>query len=247
MSVRVERAGKIARISFSSEKANSLDSQCLHEIANHLIVLGADSGVQVIGLESEGSGAFCGGASFEEFQRLGSQAEAKDFFLGFASVLMAIREAPQFVITRAQGRAVGGGVGILAASDLVLAVSSAEVRLSELAIGIGPFVIGPFVERKMGIAAFQELTLATSWKSAAWAQEKGLFSSLVENVEALDRLYAEELERISQFSPEASHAVKRMFWQSAPWDSKGLNALLESRAHTVATLLLASRAKKTHA
>ena len=239
--VQVKQNGSVARVIFSSEKANALDSETLKALSDALRSLGQDPLVLAIGLESEGQGAFCAGASFEEFQRLSSPSEAKDFFLGFARVMLAMRDARQFILTKVQGKAVGGALGLIAASDLVFASIHAEVRLSELSIGIGPFVIGPFVERRIGKPSFSLLTVESAWKDARWALQQGLFSQLRESSSELEQDYLKELERLAALRPEAVFANKRMLWEDFLEPAGDLEAKLESRAQTVANLLLSQR------
>lgn len=233
MPVRTEISGAIARIIFSDPKANSLSSTSLREVELALRALAREPSIRAVGLESEGGGAFSAGASFDELKSLQSESAARDFFGGFGRVVLAMRDLPKFVVVRAHGKSVGGALGLLAAADFVLASPAAEVRLSELSIGIGPFVVGPVVERKIGRGAFQALTVDTGWRSAEWAERHGLYAKVIPAAE-LQSEYDKELGRIASLAPHAVSEVKKIFWE----DSAGLEATISERASTVAKLLL---------
>ena len=165
----------IATITFGHPQSNSLPGTVLRKLADTIMDAGKNNDVKVIVLKSQGEKTFCAGASFDELIAIETMEKGKEFFSGFAYVINAIRTVPKFVIARVQGKAVGGGVGLACAADYTLAINTASVKLSELAIGIGPFVVGPAVERKIGNAAFTDLAInATGWKDAAWAKDKGM-------------------------------------------------------------------------
>src|SRR5687768_161133 len=180
--------GGIGTVSFFHPQSNSLPGDVLRKLASEITSLGNNPDVKVIVLASEGDKAFCAGASFDELVSIKNLEEGKKFFSGFAGVINAMRKAPKFVIARVQGKAVGGGVGLAASADYTFAVESASVKLSELAVGIGPFVVGPAVERKVGTSAFCQLTInATEWLGAQWAREKGLYAELFATIEDMDK------------------------------------------------------------
>ena len=230
----------IATIRFSHPQSNSLPGELLRTLAKTITMHGDDDYIKVIVLESEGSKAFCAGASFDELISITSPADAKTFFSGFALVINAIRKAPKFVIARVQGKAVGGGVGLAAAADYTIAHTSADVKLSELAVGIGPFVVGPAVERKIGKSAFATLSInATAWHSAEWAYQHGLYSELHSEHGALDAAVEKLAERLDNSSPEAMKNLKRVLWEGTEnWDT-----LLTDRAAISGTLVLSEYAK----
>src|SRR4051812_36999045 len=172
--VEVTTEQGVATIAFSHPKGNSLPASLLAELASAVTRVGADDTAKAIILRSEGSGPFCAGASFAELQSISDEAAGKKFFLGFATLILAMIRCPKFIVTRVQGKTVGGGVGILAASDYTMAAEGASVRLSELAVGIGPFVVGPVIEKKIGLAAYSAMAVDAGWRHAAWARTHGL-------------------------------------------------------------------------
>jgi methylglutaconyl-CoA hydratase len=225
----------IATITFFHPQSNSMPGALLRQLAEEITKAGKDPNAKVIVLQSEGDKAFCAGASFDELISIKDLETGKKFFSGFAMVINAIRTAPKFVIARVQGKAVGGGVGIASAADYTLALDTAAVKLSELAVGIGPFVVGPAVERKMGTSAFTSLSInATEWQSAQWAKEKGLYVDIFKTVADMDQAIAALAEKLSQSNPEAMAMLKKVFWRGTEnWDT-----LLIERAEMSGRLVL---------
>jgi methylglutaconyl-CoA hydratase len=232
----------IGTIRFFHPKSNSLPSHVLKQLAQTILEFGMDENVKLIVLRSEGTGAFCAGASFDELLTLQEPVSSKEFFMGFARVINAIRVIPKFVIGRVHGKAIGGGVGISCAVDYCMATSSASVKLSELAVGIGPFVVGPAVERKVGTSAFNSLAVnATEFRSAAWACEKGMFMDVYDTVEELDQQIDALALRLAKSSPDAMKDLKAVMWSGTEhWDT-----LLEQRAEISGRLILTDFAKYT--
>lgn len=210
----------IATVTFYHPQSNSLPGSLLRELATTITQAGEDMDAKVIVLRSEGEKAFCAGASFDELVSISDVQQGTEFFSGFAGVINAMRKAPKFVIARIQGKAVGGGVGLASAADYTLAHVSASIKLSELAVGIGPFVVGPAVERKIGTAAFSQLTIdASSWKDAGWAREKSLFADIFETHEALNAAVDKLSSTLAQSNPEAMLMLKRIMWEGTDhWD-----------------------------
>jgi len=225
----------IATITFFHPQSNSLPGELLRGLSAEITKQGDDASVKVIVLKSEGDKAFCAGASFDELISIDNIETGKVFFSGFAGVINAMRKAPKFVIARVQGKAVGGGVGIAAAADYTIATSNAAIKLSELAVGIGPFVVGPAVERKVGTSAFCQLTMnAAAWQSAHWALEKGLYNTLHDTVEELDKSVNDLATSLAASNPEAMSMLKKVFWEGTEnWDT-----LLLERALMSGTLVL---------
>ncbi|MDX2172112.1 MAG: enoyl-CoA hydratase/isomerase family protein [Bacteroidota bacterium] len=225
----------IGTITFFHPQSNSMPGSQLSNLAAEIEMLGKDNAVKVIVLKSEGDKAFCAGASFDELIAIKDLDTGKKFFSGFAAVINAMRKAPKFVIARVQGKAVGGGVGIASSADYCFAVQGASCKLSELAVGIGPFVVGPAVERKIGKAAFCELTInATEWRSAEWGNQKGLYTDLFETVSDMDKAIDGLAQRLASSNPEAMSMLKKIMWEGTEnWD----NLLLE-RAGMSGTLVL---------
>ena len=239
--VRVDLAEGVATVQFSHPKGNSLPGALLRRLAASVDTLATNPEARVVVLRSEEPGPFCAGASFDELRAIGDAPTGKEFFMGFARLILAMRRAPKFVIARVHGRTVGGGVGIAAAADYVVAHESAQVKLSELAVGIGPFVVGPVIERKIGLAAFQALAVdATEWRDAAWAERHGLFSRVVTTPAELDSYVDALAARLARSNPDAMAAMKQAFWHGTEhWDT-----LLEERAEMSGTLVLSDFTRK---
>lgn len=230
----------IATIEFHHPASNSLPGKLLNELAETITALGQDDTVNVIILKSSGERAFCAGASFDELISINDLETGKTFFSGFAKVINAARKCPKFIIGRVQGKAVGGGVGMASAVDYCLATKYAAVKLSELAVGIGPFVVGPAVERKIGLSGMSQLAIdATQWRSAEWAFEKGLYAGIYETVEELDKEVLALAERLNKSNPEAMTLLKKVFWEGTEsWDE-----LLIERAEMSGKLVLSDFTK----
>ena len=224
----------VATVCFAHPKSNSLPGTLLAQLANAIQTLGRDPDAKVIVLRSEGSGAFCAGASFAELQAVSDEQSGTKFFMGFATLILAMIRCPKFILTRVQGKAVGGGVGVVAASDYVIATAAASVRLSELAVGIGPFVIGPVVERKTGAAAFSALAVDADWRDARWAERHGLYASVYDTIGVVDDAVGQLAQRLAQSNPEAMAQLKANFWIG----TEGWGELLASRAACSGRLVL---------
>jgi methylglutaconyl-CoA hydratase len=237
--VEVSTEQGIGTISFSHPKGNSLPGSILAELAAAVTKLGADNATKVIVLRSEGSGAFCAGASFSELQSIKDEAAGKKFFLGFAKLILAMIRCPKFIVTRVQGKTVGGGVGILAASDYTIATEGCSVRLSELAVGIGPFVVGPVIEKKIGLAAYSAMAVDAGWRHAAWARTHGLYSELHPTIEQVDTSVTYLTTTLAASNPEAMSKLKKVFWEGTEsWEK-----LLDDRAAASGKLVLSDFAK----
>jgi methylglutaconyl-CoA hydratase len=227
----------IARIEFFHPQSNSLPGKILQELAETIRAVGNDPNTKVIILQSIGEKAFCAGASFDELIAIDDEKSGLNFFSGFAHVINAMRKTPQPILARIQGKCVGGGVGVAAAADYAIAIENASIKLSELAVGIGPFVVGPVVERKMGTAAYTQLAFdAQSWRSAAWAREKGLFAEVHESINGVDASIDRLAQQLAQSNPEAMVDIKRASWAGTDhWDT-----LLFERAAISGRLVLSA-------
>lgn len=232
---------KIATVEFEHPASNSFPRYLLDLLTREINKLSQNNDVLVIVLRSKGTGAFCAGASFDELIAVSNQEEGLEFFSGFAHLINAMRKCSKIIIGRVHGKAVGGGVGIAAACDYTFATVNADIKLSELAIGIGPFVIEPAVSRKIGKTAMSEMTLAAhEWKSAEWAHQKGLYSKVLENQEELDVQLNEFSSKLASYNPEALAEMKKIFWEGTNhWDS-----LLLERAAISGQLVLSDFTKK---
>jgi len=225
----------IGTITFFHPQSNSMPGAQLRNLAAEIEKLGKDVNAKVIVLQSEGEKTFCAGASFDELISIKDIDTGLKFFSGFAMVINAMRKAPKFIIARVQGKAVGGGVGIAASADYTFAVDNASIKLSELAVGIGPFVVGPAVERKVGTSAFCQLTInATEWQTAQWAKEKGLYAEVFETATEMDKNIKVLATKLANSNPDAMMMLKKVMWQGTEnWDS-----LLIDRAGMSGTLVL---------
>lgn len=238
--VKVEREHGITTIEFFHPQSNSLPGKILEKIGNVIHAEGLSPDTKVIILRSGGERAFCAGASFDELASISSEEQGRHFFNGFAHVINAIRTCPRFVIARVQGKCVGGGVGIAAAADYTIAVEGADVKLSELSLGIGPFVVGPAVERKIGTSAFAQLSIdAGMWRPADWARKKGLYAELHPDVGGMDDSIARLSNSLSHYSLEAMKELKKILWKGTEhWDQ-----LLYERAAISGKLVLSDFTK----
>jgi methylglutaconyl-CoA hydratase len=225
----------IGTVTFHHPRSNSLPGNILAGLAAAISELGSDPQVRVIILQSDGPKAFCAGASFDELLAIDNERNGKEFFSGFARVINAIRTADCFVIGRIHSHAVGGGVGLACAVDIAYATEKASIRLSELAIGIGPFVVGPAVERKVGTGVFTLLTATPGdRRSAEWSREKGIYSEVFQTEKELDERISKHAGELAGYSPEAMRELKRVVWEGTEhWD-----ALLEERAAMSGKLVL---------
>jgi methylglutaconyl-CoA hydratase len=231
----------ITTIEFFHPQSNSLPGKILEELALKIKRAGDDPDTMVIILRSAGEKVFCAGASFDELISIKNEEEGLKFFSGFANVINAMRTCPKFIIGRIQGKCVGGGVGVAAAVDYAIAAEGAEIKLSELAVGIGPFVVGPAVERKIGATAFSMLAIdAGNWRTAEWAKRKGLFAEVYDNTENMDEVIFRLANSLAHSSPVAMAEMKKIFWKGTEdWDT-----LLLQRAAISGRLVLSEFTKK---
>jgi len=233
--VEISINNEIGTITFGHPQSNSLPGALLQLLANTITDLSKEASVKVIILQSLGDKTFCAGASFDELVAISDLETGKTFFSGFANVINACRKSSKLIIGRIQGKAVGGGVGIASAVDYCFATTNAAVKLSELAVGIGPFVVGPAVQRKIGLSAMSELAInATSWRSAEWAMQKGLYNEIYETSSEMDTAIQSLALKLSNSNPAAMQELKQVFWEGTEdWDT-----LLVSRASISGKLVL---------
>ena len=232
----------IATIEFFHPAHNSLPGDLLAQLANTITAAGTNDSVKVIILQSGGARTFCAGASFKELININDPETGTVFFSGFANVINAMRKCPKFIIGRVQGKTVGGGVGLASATDYCMATKFAAIKLSELNVGIGPFVVGPAVERKLGLSGMSQIAIdANSFYPAEWARQKGLFTQVFETTEELDEQVAAFAANLCTYNPEAMKEMKQVFWQGTEhWDE-----LLAQRAMISGRLVLSDFTKET--
>lgn len=239
--VRLEIKNEVGFVEFFHPSHNALPSNLLKELEQTIISAGTNDAIKVIVLKSGQDRTFCAGASFNELINIDTEEKGKVFFSGFAKVINAMRKCPKFIIGRIQGKSVGGGVGLAAATDYCMASKYASIKLSELNIGIGPFVVGPAIVRKIGVSAFSQLTLdANTFYSPEWATNKGLFTHVFETTEALDDAVINIANQLCKYNPEAMHEMKSVFWENTKhWDK-----LLTDRAEVSGRLVLSAFTKQ---
>ena len=232
----------ISTIEFFHPAHNSLPGTILAELVKNIHDAGSNNKVKVIVLKSGGARTFCAGASFEELININDAETGKVFFSGFANVINSMRKCPKFIIGRIQGKTVGGGVGIASATDYCMATKFASIKLSELNLGIGPFVVGPAVERKLGLSGMSQIAIdANSFYSADWAKQKGLFAQVYESTEEMDKAIQSFAEKLCSYNPEAMKEMKKVFWSGTEeWDD-----LLAERAAISGRLVLSDFTKET--
>jgi methylglutaconyl-CoA hydratase len=225
----------IGYLEFGHPSANSLPLELLQKLEQKLNILSKNRQVKVIVIQSNGHSTFCAGASFNEMKKMKNKKEATAFFMGFANLINTIRSLNKFIIAKVQGKVVGGGVGLVAACDNAFALEAASVKLSELSIGIGPYVIEPAVSRKIGAAAFRELSLdANKWKPAKWAKKKGLYRSVCKSKEALNQKVLKTATRLARYPQKANTSLRKLHWKETDhWD-----VLLPKNAEITAKLAL---------
>ena len=240
--VKLNIENNIGTIEFFHPQSNSLPSSLLKELADTMKSAGENDSIKVLILKSAGDRAFCAGASFDELLDIKDAESGEQFFSGFANVINAARKCPKFIIGRLQGKAVGGGVGMAAATDYCFASKFASIKLSELAIGIGPFVVGPAIERKIGVSAFSQLAInATDWQTAHWAHEKGLFAEVYDTVEDMDIGILNLASKLVVSNPDSMRELKQVMWLgSENWDN-----LLIERAKISGERVLSDFTRKT--
>lgn len=239
--VTYQSENNIGTIEFFHPKGNSLPGSILKELTSVINEASIDPSTQVVILKSGGEGAFCAGASFDELCNISDAEEGKEFFMGFANVINAMRTCPKMIICRVHGKAVGGGIGIIAASDFSVAMKGASIRLSELSLGIGPFVVGPAVGRKLGTSAFATLAIdAKTWYGSDWAVANGLYNKITDSIEELDIEVERLAKNLSESNPNALRNLKDILWQSTGhW-----SATLEQRAEISGELVLSQHTRK---
>ena len=239
-SVTLEIKNNIGTIEFFHPQSNSLPSEILNKLASTISQAGTNDEVKVVIIKSKGDRAFCAGASFNELSSIDNFSDGKKFFMGFANVINACRKCPKLLICRVQGKAVGGGVGMACAGDYCFATKYASIKLSELAVGIGPFVVGPAVEKKSNVSAYSTLSInATRWFTSSWAREKGIYSEVYDTNEEMDKEINKLAEKLTNSNPEAMKKLKEAIWSNTNhWDE-----LLEKRAEYSGQLVLSDFTK----
>ncbi len=238
--VRSDVQDGVATITFYHPKSNSLPGRLLAALAAAVTEAGRNADAKVIVLRSDGDGAFCGGASFAELQAIYDAESGKRFFMGFVNLIIAMIRAPKFVVTRVHGKAVGGGVGIVSASDFAIAAQGASLKLSELAVGLGPFIVGLPIQKKIGLGAFSAMAVDADWRDAEWGYRHGLYAELHDDVASLDAALEKRVQTLASSNPEAMAQLKKIFWEG----TEEWSAQLDSRAGMSGTLVLSDFTSK---
>ena len=232
--VSVTVSDGIGTVTFCHPKGNSLPGALLQRLADAIEWLGKDSAARVIVMRSDGTGPFCAGASFDELMDISDAEQGEEFFSGFARVILSMIRAPKFVLVRVHGRTAGGGVGIVAAGDYTFAVRTASVKLSELTVGIGPFVVGPVIERRIGYGPYSSMSVDADWRDAEWGERHGLYSRVLNDAASMDAAINGLAGTLAASNPEAMAGMKQVFWEGTEdWDT-----LLADRARMSGRLVL---------
>jgi len=240
--VQLHVDNQVGYIEFFHPAHNSLPTNLINELVDSIVAVGNNETIKVVVLKSGGNRTFCAGASFQELMNIDDEATGTQFFSGFANVINTMRKCPKFIVGRVQGKAVGGGVGLAAATDYCMATKYASIKLSELSLGFGPFVIEPVVTRKLGVSSMSQLAMdSNNFYSADWAKQNGLFTDVFYTTEALDEAVKIFAENLSNYNPEAMKQMKSVFWKGTEhWDQ-----LLIERAATSGKLVLSEFTKET--
>ena len=238
--VTQELKNNIAEITFGTPKSNALPGEILEKMAQTIIESGRDENVKAILLKSEGDKAFCAGASFDELLEIDDLENSKIFFGGFAKVLNAMRSCGKLVVVRVQGKTTGGGVGIACAADYCFATKDSAMALTELNLGIGPFVIGPYVERKIGKSAYEAMSIDADFRSADWCEKHDVYHSVSENIQEMDGEIEAFMNKLSERSAEALALIKKVSWEG----SEHFDQLMPERILMSASLILEDSAKE---
>ena len=238
--VTQELKNNIAEITFGTPKSNALPGEILEKLAQTIIESGRDENVKAILLKSEGDKAFCAGASFDELLEIDDLENSKIFFGGFAKVLNAMRSCGKLVVVRVQGKTTGGGVGIACAADYCFATKDAAMALTELNLGIGPFVIGPYVERKIGKSAYEAISIDADFRSADWCEKHDVYHSVSENIQEMDAKIEAFMKKLSERSADALASIKKVSWEG----SEHFDQLMPERILMSASLILEDSAKQ---
>lgn len=238
--VTVTVSDGIGTIHFGHPKGNSLPGALLRRLAEAITWVGRDPAARVIVLRSDGAGPFCAGASFDELIEIQDERAGEEFFSGFARVILAMIRAPKFVLVRVHGKTAGGGVGIAAAGDYTFAVRGASAKLSELAVGIGPFVVGPVIERRIGRGPYAAMSVDTDWRDAAWGERHALYARVCDDVATMDASINALAGTLAGSNPDAMALMKQVFWAGTEeWDT-----LLADRARMSGRLVLSEFTRK---
>lgn len=238
--VRAELKNSVAEITFGTSKSNSLPGAILEKLAKTILEEGGKKEVKAILLKSEGEKAFCAGASFDELLEIAELETSKKFFGGFAKVLNAMRNCGKIVVVRVQGKTTGGGVGIACGADYCFATKHSALALTELNLGIGPFVIGPYVERKIGKSQFAAMAIDADFRSATWAEQHNIYHSVSDSIQEMDEKLDEFLLTLAGRSADALALIKKVSWEG----TDHFYDLMPARIHMSASLILEDYAKE---
>jgi len=194
----------------NADKHNAFDDQLIAQISATFDALEADLGVRIVILQAAGR-SFSAGADLAWMRRMAdySYEENQRDATSMAAMFRRINTLSKPTIARVQGAAFGGGVGLAAVCDLVLATPAASFCLSEVKLGLIPAVISPFVVAAIGPRAARRYCMTAERFSAATALELGLVSELCEEAELDNRIHA-MVEKLLINGPAAMAASKQL-------------------------------------
>lgn len=215
--LQVERRGQDVWLTLDRpEVRNALDDRLIATLRDEARALASDPTVRTVVISGKGP-AFCAGADLSWMQRMRDQDDVRnlDDALVVAEMFHAVASLPMPVVTRVHGPALGGGAGLLAASDLVIASDDIVLGFTEARVGILPATIAPYVIRRIGLAAARRLFLRAHRLGAAEALAVGLVDE-ISAPDALDEVVQARIDELALGAPSAHRATKALLARLAP-------------------------------
>lgn len=224
------------------DKHNALDANTLSELSDALRAVQADSKVRLVVLTGAGA-SFCAGADIAHMRSMMGFTEQQNIedALLLARTLRLLDELEQPVIARINGNVFGGGLGIVACTDIAIAVDSAKFALTEVRLGIVPAAISPYVVAAIGSRQARRLFLTAAMFEAAEARELGLVH-FTSSADALDAAVEAQVDLVLRGGPEALRAAKKLVRRASPPVDR--DVLTEENARLLARLRVSPEGKE---